>query len=455
MSLSKPFWAVAGLLALAAGLPTDEPLPLPSIESKFPLIWKTKTGNASFRSNVVFRGDRMWIGSNGDSFMDRGFIEPSSGIYCLNRKTGKQLAHFANESFGDMDVNGLLMYRDRLYFGNDNEEFLCTDGQGKILWRNPASGDIEHEPSLIQTRTGAVIVYATESGEVKAVDPKTGNINWSYFVPEFQGWKPGDNRSIFKIKAWFSNTGFFYTRPLLADLNEDGVNDLIYRNYSGGLLALNGQTGKKLWLIADEENIDIGVALVGRGKDKKIVAMRSYYARQDSLKTEITLYSLRGQKLRSVPINEPSWGSGLNTLSIKDDQVLINSRTKTYRINAQGSLTTLDRAMPFTYTAWNNETEQGFRNARDPLFADQLIPLPNGKKGVLVMNQYDNGNTSVGFIEILSLEDGTVIDRFSLPACGEMPPVIQDVDLDGDLDMLFAGYDGYLYCYQLPKYRTL
>jgi hypothetical protein len=55
-------------------------------------------------------------------------------------------------------------------------------------------------------------------------------------------------------------------------------------------------------------------------------------------------------------------------------------------------------------------------------------------------------------VEIFSLEDGSVLDRFSLPACGEMPPVIRDVDLDGNLDLLFAGYDGYLYCYQLPKY---
>ncbi len=56
------------------------------------------------------------------------------------------------------------------------------------------------------------------------------------------------------------------------------------------------------------------------------------------------------------------------------------------------------------------------------------------------------------FLEILSVEDGRILDRLSVQSGGEMPPVIKDVDLDGNLDLLFAGYDGYLYCYQLPKY---
>jgi len=443
-------WALGGLLGLAAMLPSEEATPFPSIESKCQLIWKTKTGDASFRSNVVFRGDRLWIGSNGDSFMDRGLIEPGSGVYELDRRTGKQRRHFANELFGDMDVNGLLMRSDRLYFGNDNEEFLCTDLQGKILWRNPTSGDIEHEPSLLQTKNGEVVVYAAESGEVKAVDPEQGKVIWSYYVPEFDGWKPGDDRTVFKVKAWFRNTSHFYTRPLVVDVNADGTNDLIYRTFGGNLLALNGNTGSKLWSVEEKESLSLGMAVIGRGKQKKIVALRNIYA--DTVRYEIAYFSLQGQKLASRPVSELSWGSGLNALSIDGDRILINGRTKTFQIDQTGSVREIDRSIPFQFKSWNNELENGYRNGNDPLFAEGFIPLKNGKKGVVVMNQCDLGNTDVGFVEILSPEDGIVLDRFSLPACGEMPPVIRDVDLDGNLDLLFAGYDGYLYCYQLPKY---
>jgi outer membrane protein assembly factor BamB len=443
-------WALGGLLGLAAMLPSEEATPFPSIESKCQLIWKTKTGDASFRSNVVFRGDRLWIGSNGDSFMDRGLIEPGSGVYELDRRTGKQRRHFANELFGDMDVNGLLMRSDRLYFGNDNEEFLCTDLQGKILWRNPTSGDIEHEPSLLQTKNGEVVVYAAESGEVKAVDPEQGKVIWSYYVPEFDGWKPGDDRTVFKVKAWFRNTSHFYTRPLVVDVNADGTNDLIYRTFGGNLLALNGNTGSKLWSVEEKESLSLGMAVIGQGKQKKIVALRNIYA--DTVRYEIAFFSLQGQKLASRPVSELSWGSGLNALSIDGDRVLINGRTKTFQVDPSGSVREIDRSIPIQFKSWNNELVNGYRNGNDPLFAEGFIPLKNGKKGVVVMNQCDLGNTDVGFVEILSLEDGSVLDRFSLPACGEMPPVIRDVDLDGNLDLLFAGYDGYLYCYQLPKY---
>jgi outer membrane protein assembly factor BamB len=273
---------------------------------------------------------------------------------------------------------------------------------------------------------------------------------WSYYVPEFDGWKPGDDRTVFKVKAWFRNTSHFYTRPLVVDVNADGTNDLIYRTFGGNLLALNGNTGSKLWSVEEKESLSLGMAVIGQGKQKKIVALRNIYA--DTVRYEIAFFSLQGQKLASRPVSELSWGSGLNALSIDGDRVLINGRTKTFQVDPSGSVREIDRSIPFQFKSWNNELVNGYRNGNDPLFAEGFIPLKNGKKGVVVMNQCDLGNTDVGFVEIFSLEDGSVLDRFSLPACGEMPPVIRDVDLDGNLDLLFAGYDGYLYCYQLPKY---
>jgi outer membrane protein assembly factor BamB len=234
------------------------------------------------------------------------------------------------------------------------------------------------------------------------------------------------------------------------DVNADGTNDLIYRTFGGNLLALNGNTGSKLWSVEEKESLSLGMAVIGQGKQKKIVALRNIYA--DTVRYEIAFFSLQGQKLASRPVSELSWGSGLNALSIDGDRVLINGRTKTFQVDPSGSVREIGRSIPFQFKSWNNELVNGYRNGNDPLFAEGFIPLKNGKKGVVVMNQCDLGNTDVGFVEIFSLEDGSVLDRFSLPACGEMPPVIRDVDLDGNLDLLFAGYDGYLYCYQLPKY---
>ena len=178
----------------------------PAIETEFPLLWKTKMGCASFRTNIIVNKDELIIGSNGSGFMDYNIFDKQSGVYRINRVSGRVNKLIANQSFGDMDVNGVLQLDNKLYFGNDNEEFLCTSIDGDIIFRNATSGDIEHEPVLINNKGINSIVYASERGEIRAISPLTGNTIWSYYTPDFTGWKPGDNRIVFKIGSYFSNT---------------------------------------------------------------------------------------------------------------------------------------------------------------------------------------------------------------------------------------------------------
>jgi len=448
----KTISLTGGILGLIASLSTETPPPYPALDTKTKEKWRSEIGLASFRNNVVIQSGRIYIGSNGNSFMDRGFIEPSSGVYVLDARTGTTLHHFANERFGDMDVTGLSIRNDRIYFGNDNEEFLCTDRTGRILWRNPTAGDIEHEPVWLNTPNGLCVVYAAESGEVKAVDPQTGNIRWSYYVPDFKGWKPGDNRTLFKVKAWFQNTRQFYTKPLAVDLNQDGVEDLVYLVFGGKLIALNGRTGTLMWSNGEENAWYDEITLVGKGKERKIVALRSTYEENNTHGQECVFLSLSGKIVRSIPLAESSSGSGLNALPLGDGRVALNGRTKTYLISPDYGMQVIDRTQPFMMKLWDNTLASSPRNDFAPLFADRTFPLPDGKTGIIVLNQHDQANSESGFLEILSLEDLSVIDRYSIPSGSEMPPVIQDVDQDGQLEILIAGYDGFLYCYALPKY---
>ena len=86
--------------------------------SDLKINWSAPIGNVSFRTNIDFLDGNLIIGSNGGNYMDY-FIDKGNGVYILDPKTGKTQLNFANESFGDMDVNGVLVYKDRIYFGND------------------------------------------------------------------------------------------------------------------------------------------------------------------------------------------------------------------------------------------------------------------------------------------------------------------------------------------------
>ena len=80
-----------------------------SIEKQFKLHWSSDIGNASYRTNMLFTGGQIIIGSNGSQYMDY-YLDESNGVHVLNAKTGKKVRSFANENWGDMDVNGIVKY---------------------------------------------------------------------------------------------------------------------------------------------------------------------------------------------------------------------------------------------------------------------------------------------------------------------------------------------------------
>ena len=421
--------------------------PFTPIENNFPLKWKTKIGTASFKTNVVFNNGTLIIGSNGSNFMDFNGYDKQSGVYIINRKTGRIIRKIGGEELGDMDVNGTLLYNNKLYFGNDNEEFLCTNLEGKVLWRNPASGDIEHEPVLINNKNRHYIVYATESGEVKAVDPETGLKVWNYYTPDFKGWKPGDNRMVFKVKAYFSNTSSFYIKPLLLDLNTDGVLDLVYVTFDEKIFAINGNDGKLLWK-KSIEGLNFMIANIGTKEEPLIFVTQSGYDSENIRSNKFNIINRKGNTVKQQRFGSSDYIAGLNALNIDNGKTMFATRDSIMMLNKSGNYTTIPRAVIFDYVMYNGDTTKENRNGFCPLIANNAF-LYKGMKSALVLNQSDYAHSNTGFVEIISIDQGKVLERYALPSSSEMPPVIDDIDMDGKLDLLISGFDGYLYCYSL------
>ena len=421
--------------------------PFSSIEKSFPLKWKTKIGIASFKTNVVFNNGTLIVGSNGSNFMDYNAYDKQSGVYVINRKTGGIIKKIGGEELGDMDVNGTLLYNNKLYFGNDNEEFLCTNLDGKVLWRNPASGDIEHEPALLSNKNKQYIVYATESGEVKAVDPETGLKIWNYYTPDFKGWKPGDNRMVFKVKAYFSNTNSFYIKPLLVDLNKDGVNDLVYVTYDEKIFAINGNDGKLLWE-KSIEGLNFMIANIGTKEEPLMFVTQSGYSSEDIRSNKFNIINRKGNIVKQQIFGSSDYIAGLNALNIDNDKTMFATRDSIMIINKNGNYTSFYRAVIFDDVRYNRDTTKENRNGYSPILANNIF-LYKGLKSALVLNQRDYANSNIGFVEIVSIDQGKVLERYALPSASEMPPIIDDIDMDGKLDLLISGFDGYLYCYSL------
>jgi hypothetical protein len=426
------------------------------VEKVFPMHWKANMGNVCFRSNVLLNPNEIIIGSNGNNFMDYQLIDKKSGVYKIDRRTGKIKKHFGHEVIGDMDVNGILEWNDRLYISNDNEEIMCTTVDGDLIWSKPASGDIEHQPVLIKGKNETYIVYATETGEVKAIRPTDGSTIWSYYTPDFKGWKPEDNRMIFKIRSYFSNTYSFFTKPVLSDLNRDGVNDLVYLCYGGEVYAINGHNGQLLWHNKKYRIFTLEQSKLA--KDNNTIYAIGFPETENA-------YMDMGLRLIRIHTNghydelhkiSNDFSTSLNFYFHKNE-IMMNTTDHVVVIKQDNTLDSVNRQLMITKNYnFDNDGSSLFsntylenRNFRDMLFADKPFIYKNHGKCLINLVQVDQLNYQKGFIEIISLETKQIVERLQLPNTSEMQPHIDDINKDGKLDLLINCKDGNLYCYNL------
>lgn len=441
----KPIFAAVTTMMFLTPDVQKETLSFTPIEDVFPMHWKAEMGNVTFRSNYLMNADQIIIGSNGNNYMDYNLRDKKSGVYVINRKNGKVIRHFGNEIIGDMDVTGMVQYKDRIYYGNDNEEFVCASIDGKEHWVKPASGDIEHEPVLLFHQNTPLIIYATESGEVRAVNPESGNTIWQYFTPDFSGWKPGHNRTAFKIKSYFSNTSSFYTKPARADINNDGTDDLVYATRTGEIYALNGASGKLIWR---KEHLLAYFIEKNPNTKNSFVCIGSIKNSDDLYGNYLYTLNAKGENSPLTKINNDYYSQ--ISMHFKGNDILVNTEEYLYSFNQHKKIDSIDRRMMIRKKdSWNNSEYDENRNTSGMLFSNQSFNYKNYGKCILNLVQYDRNDYNKGFVEIISLKDMSIVDRLQLPRDSEMSPSIEDINKDGKLDLLINCRDGNLYCYDL------
>ncbi|MBU5687809.1 MAG: PQQ-binding-like beta-propeller repeat protein [Candidatus Aenigmarchaeota archaeon] len=182
-------------------------------------IWNYSTGDriASSPSVITFNGDVLIIIGSYDK-----------KLYALN-STGDLIWQFSasdkiesSPAIGDINDDGIY----EVVFGSyDNKTYVVNASNGELIWSYATGNWITSSPVIADIAGDKKVIIASHDSNVYSFN-KDGTINWTFTIP---------------------TGGRIQSSPSIADVDLDGINDVIVGCSDSRLYALNGLTGKPIW----------------------------------------------------------------------------------------------------------------------------------------------------------------------------------------------------------------
>ena len=224
--------------------------------------WSVRVGKTSFRTTMALAGDLIVIGTHGASL--RGKNERTDGVYLVDAKSGKVKTLIRTPGTGDLDVGGIALDGDVVYFSTDNSQLVAASlASAKVLWKAVARGKVRPAPALADLNgDGHVdVVAGDEEGVLRALDGRNGQSLWTAAT----GVNDYDARG-------------FIAAAAIADLDGDRRNDVVAGARDGILTAYRGSDGGVIWQVANDSGIHASPSVADFDQDGRpeILAAWSY-----------------------------------------------------------------------------------------------------------------------------------------------------------------------------------
>lgn len=379
-------------------------------QSTLPIKWQNRIGITTFKTTIQVISSAIIVGSNGN--LSDGLNDSADGIYFYDGQTGDLIRRIHWSEPVELDVNGIALSPQSLFFGNDAGAVYAYAiyGSGPRLWKRQLSAGIKGSVSIEDLNSDGTydVIAATLSGEIVGLNGKTGDILWTNKVP-------------YKPSFTYPKEKAFVASPTLVDLNRDGTRDVVIGSRNGSVYAFDGRTGEIIWEYRTRG--PSGVHASVWASDSVIIVAESY--------STLTWLDFSGLPSRTVRLaNEPDiQGLFSSPAVLPNGTVVIGSSWVTG--NTGIWVIPSSDAAPIFYPTGKVSATAAIADG-----------LGTGDPQAWVI-------TEGGELKVIE-QSGRIAATYTLDSGSETTPLITDIDKNGSLELVTTGIDKLIRCYQLP-----
>lgn len=376
--------------------------------------WSVNVGLLTFKSTMIASGGRVVVGTHGKT--SGGLDEASDGVYVLESATGKVLQKIAVPGKGDLDVGGVAMDGETIFFTTDLGLVVAAGLDGTVKWSTQVArsgSKLRPAPALARTRSAEAleVVVGDEAGKLTLLDAASGTALWSM--------ETGQNE--------YGARGFVAS-PAIADVDGDGRDDVVAGARDGALVAYRGTDGKPFWRATGQSGIHASPSVLDVGGDGKLEVLGAW-----SYST-VAVFDLASGK--------QNWGASLNLPAggiegLFSSPVPVPGTTRGAGFVAIGS------------SWWGAEDGVTLVTSR------RALRQAEGRttSSAVVTDLDDDGVLEAIFVSeagrVVSFDtQGRRAELAKVGAKAEATPLLADVDANGTFELLVAGGDGVLRCFE-------
>lgn len=142
-------------------------------------VWSIETPNGAWGTPTIDGDDLFYAIGNGNFY--ESSEKPFGRVICCDAATGEERWHY---DVGDGVLSAIAVVGNRLYFGCRDRNVYCLDRRkGAFVWKHETGGPVVSSPAV----SAGTLYIGSDDGSLYALNAATGEVDWTYDIRKVAG----------------------------------------------------------------------------------------------------------------------------------------------------------------------------------------------------------------------------------------------------------------------------